>query len=168
MTDDEIIDAIIDAEGEGTPPYIVNGDKGGRTRWGISERAHPAAWRNGPPSRDTAVIIYRTEYVKPWSFVEYEPLKRQLIDCNVVHGRRLTTTWIQCLLAPWNEIVDGVLGERTRTTIRIVTLNPLSRHLLNNALVALRLKFIDDMTDTQKSQKPFEEGWESRALRFVL
>lgn len=37
-------------------------DPGGRTMWGIAERSHPEAWRNGPPSKDEAIAIYRRQY----------------------------------------------------------------------------------------------------------
>jgi hypothetical protein len=39
---------------------------------------------------------------------------------------------------------------------------------LNNALVAARLKLIDEISDADVKQKVNEEGWENRALSFLL
>src|SRR5690606_12435419 len=37
-------------------------DRGGRTAWGISERAHPEVWKKGYVTRDEADRIYGAEY----------------------------------------------------------------------------------------------------------
>lgn len=67
MTEQQILDGILDREREGTPPYVRAGDAGGRTSWGISERAHPEAWQPGPPTRTEASAIYARTYLAPWN-----------------------------------------------------------------------------------------------------
>ena len=37
-------------------------DPGGRTAYGISEKAHPEAWADGPPSLEEALKIYHDDY----------------------------------------------------------------------------------------------------------
>lgn len=53
---------------QGAIPFILKFegrytvDQGGRTMWGISEKANPEAWRNGPPTLDEAIAIYKHKY----------------------------------------------------------------------------------------------------------
>lgn len=172
MTSDEIIDGILDREGEGdkSKGYLAKGDRGGRTTWGISERSHPEAWMSGPPSRARARQIYLNEYVAPWAFVEYKPLRVQLIDCHVLHGRSGAAKLLQRVLGVAE---DGVIGRVTRNTLADALHDPWNdnfdsgRHV-NNALVAWRLKLTDDISDADKSQKVNEEGWENRCLKFLV
>lgn len=164
MSPDQIIDGILDREGENGPDYLDAHDKGGRTSWGISERAHPEAWIDGPPSREAAAAIYRRIYVAPWEWVTYPPLRNQLIDCTVLHGQHRTAKLLQLVLG--NVAVDGRLGPQTRYWTERGTER--DHRLINNSLAAYRLRFIDALTDDDPSQKRFEEGWENRALRFVI
>lgn len=39
---------------------VANDNGAGRAKYGITERSHPDAWRNGPPSRAQAAAIYRS------------------------------------------------------------------------------------------------------------
>ncbi|PYV10095.1 MAG: hypothetical protein DMG23_08815 [Acidobacteria bacterium] len=41
---------------------IITVDQGGRTRFGVSEKAHPEAWKNGPPSFDDALKLAQVEF----------------------------------------------------------------------------------------------------------
>lgn len=164
MTPDLIIEGILDREGEGTPPFEVEGDKGGRTSWGISERWHPEAWAEGPPSREQAKAIYLEQYVRPFAWVAFEPLKVQLIDFGVVHGVGQATHCLQALLGA---TLDGIAGPKTRYGVERLCNVRRGGIILNNALVASRLLIIDQMTDREKSQKKFEEGWSDRALKFL-
>lgn len=161
MTIDEIIEGVIDREGEGEPPYLVAGDRGGRTRWGISEKYHPEAWANGPPSREDAQRIYRQEYVEPWAGVFYPALKVQLIDWTVLHGLARTKYYLQKTFGT-SEPID--LNRMTN----LLNTHNIGARVMNNAMVAARLQLIDKLTDQEKSQKKFEEGWENRALHFMV
>lgn len=166
VTPNDIIDGLLDREGEGDPAkgYRDPHDRGGRTSWGISERAHPEAWKDGPPSRERAAEIYRLEYISPWDWVAYDPLRVQLIDCHVLHGK---TGAVRLLQQALGTRADGVLGINTAAAYDNVAAR-LSMRLLNNSLVAWRLKFFDDLTDRNASQKRFEEGWSNRALVFLV
>lgn len=166
MTVEEIINGILEREGEQKPPYLAKGDRGGRTNWGISERAHPEVWMSGPPNRERAAQVYQNEYVKPWEWVKDEPLKVQLIDISVMSGVKRGVKLLQETLG---EKADGLVGPATRMALTraCFRVGSDSRHV-NNALVAFRLKFYDALTDEDKSQKINEEGWENRALRFLI
>ena len=155
LTVDQIIEGVLEREGPGKPPYITPGDRGGRTSWGISERWHPEAWKNGPPTRDEAKQIYLNEYVKPWDWVINPFLKNQLVDYSVLHGLARAKYAMRQLG------VDSLSSNRQGWSDPFWT-------MVNNALVAVRLDLIDRLTDEELSQKKFEEGWESRALRFLV
>ena len=164
MTVTEIIDGILEREGENRPDFLTPGDKGGRTSWGISERAHPEAWHAGPPTRAEAALIYMAQYVTPFELLgSYSPqVMDQMIDFGVTSGPKVAIYWFQRVLSV---TPDGRIGKHTMAAYAAVLPHYV---LLNNALVAARLKFIDTLTDAEKSQKQFEEGWESRALSFLV
>lgn len=160
---DRIINGILDREGEGdaSKGYLAKNDRGGRTTWGISERAHPELWKKGVPTRADAYQCYACEYVKPWTWVTGDLLAEQLIDCTVLHGLPAAVRLLQEVL---NVTVDGKIGEETR---RSLDAQPHAIRHIHNALVAYRLKLIDDITDQDARQKVNEEGWENRALSFL-
>ena len=114
MTADEIIEAILVREGQGTPPYYDGLDAGGRTAWGISERFHPEAWTHGPPSREQAKAIYLRRYVAPFTPLQTagldERVRIALIDDAVLSG---VTTAIKTLQRVLDVPEDGVIGPRT-------------------------------------------------------
>jgi lysozyme family protein len=160
VTDAEIIDGILNREKRGEPPWIAPGDRGGRTSWGISERAHPEAWVDGPPSRERAAEIYRLEYLEPFASLE-EPLRIQMIDIGVTSG--VSEAW-KLLQKVIGVRPDGSPGPVTRAALAAAG----SARMINNALVAARLQFIDQITDGDLRQKINEEGWENRALVFLV
>lgn len=169
MTVEEIIEGVLLSEGEGKPPYLVAGDKGGRTSWGISERAHPWAWKDGPPSKGLAKEIYRREYAAPWVLVTNDPLRAQLTDISVLHGKGKVPIWLQevGLSVQPTTPLDNIVQEINIRLMELTTAE-IPLRMLNNALVASRLGWIDRATDQDLGQKKFEEGWESRALRFLV
>lgn len=152
VTVEEIINGILESEGEGKPPYITKGDRGGRTSWGVSERWHPELWVNGPPTREQAFNLFMREYFGPWQAIPYSSLQAQLTDISILHGLPRAKLLLK-------ETVNGVSFN---------SVSQWEQRLINNALVAHRLAFIDRLTDEEKSQKKFEEGWESRALTFLV
>jgi lysozyme family protein len=111
MTDTAIIDGILDREQQGTPPYLAPGDAGGRTSWGISERAHPEAWRYGVPTRADARAIYATQYVRPFDRLTTagadDRLRVAVIDDAVMSGVDAATKRLQVVLGV---VPDGIEG----------------------------------------------------------
>ena len=160
MTLDQLLDELLEREGWNGPEFLDLHDRGGRTSWGISERAHPEAWKHGPPSKEDARLIYSQEYVLPFDWVQ-DPLRVQLIDIAVNSGER---TAVRLLQRAIGVIDDGIVGPVTRAATKAAG----SPRMVNNALVAFRLRFVDDLSDGNPTQKRFEEGWENRALLFLL
>lgn len=166
MTPDQIIDGILDREGEQQPPYLAKGDRGGRTNWGISERAHPEVWMSGPPDRARARQVYLHTYVKPWDWLLSEPLKVQLIDITVLSGYARAVCLLQEALGDLT--VDGVLGSHTRHAIVEATMFDSVARQVNNALVAMRVRHFGLIANTLVDQRPNLRGWINRAVLFIV
>lgn len=64
-------DFLMDLEG-GDLMHEVQGDPGGRTRFGISEKFHPEMWEDGPPDEPSARDFYRRVYWAPLRLGELE------------------------------------------------------------------------------------------------
>jgi hypothetical protein len=62
-------------------------DTGGRTNFGISENAHPEAWKNGPPSEAQAVAIYKHDYWDKMDLDNKDPaIRLDMMDAGVNEG----------------------------------------------------------------------------------
>lgn len=85
---------IID-ESEGSA--LVADDNGaGRARFGITERSHPEAWRDGDVTRQEAEAIYKRDY---WDAIGADSLAPALrvvaFDAAINHGPGLSRRWIE-------------------------------------------------------------------------
>lgn len=163
MTVNELIDGILDREGPGKPPYLAKDDKGGRTSWGISERAHPEAWVNGPPTRAAADLIYRTTYFEPFRKLWSGGLDGRIVSClvddAVMRGVADATKRFQWVL---HETLDGIIGPNTT---RAAISWPPDRLLKAYAVErAVRLARIVERDPTQATNVV---GWIRRALSFL-
>jgi len=90
-------------------------DKGGRTYKGISERAHPEAWKHGPPSDATVAKIYEISY---WQAIHGEqlpePLALAVMDFAVHSGPTMAWRMLAAIFGlPRDSKVTDVL-ERVR------------------------------------------------------
>lgn len=169
MTADEIIDGILQREGEGKPPWLAKDDLGGRTSWGISERAHPEMWRNGPPSRAQARALYLAMYVKPfdWLIGIHEDLRVAMIDDGVMSGGVLpgrdgslmATKRLQAVLGV---PIDGKVGPVTIAAVRSMSM----RELLQKYCVERVLR-LARLVVGNRAQATNLVGWLSRALLFL-
>lgn len=168
MTEADIMSGILQREGG----YVDNAaDKGGPTKYGITANSWGMEKRLGRPANRQEVQaitepqardFYQRRYIdqSPFKMVGHEPTRVQLIDFGINSGTGLATRWLQRALGvPVTSLMD-------RLTLDAINAYP--PRLVNNSLVAARLKMIDDWTDGDKTQKVFEEGVESRALSFFL
>jgi lysozyme family protein len=164
MTLDAILDGLLTREGPGVPPYLDPHDPGGRTAWGIAERAHPEAWQPGPPTREQARAIYTRLYVAPFDFVQAagcdDRLRVQLIDFGVNSGVSEALTCLRRVL-DLSPGFDPLPMLRTRHASRAGA----DRHL-NNELLAERFVLEHRLTLTRQADKRFADGWDTRVASF--
>lgn len=172
MTDTELIDQILIREGWNGPSFLDAGDRGGRTSWGISERAHPEAWRHGPPSKELARAIYAAQYVAPWAWVPDEALRGLLADWTVTSGLRAATRGLQDAV---DATVDGIVGPETRRLVLAAVnagrpvhadvLRASAEHYMAIALDEPMLKTL--MAAGKPLQLRFLRGWLRRVLQHL-
>ena len=166
MTEDELIDGILEREGGFVNDPV---DHGGATNFGITA----AAWgqyrkltRPCTPAemqaitRAEAVEFYRQKYIINSAFkaVQYEPLRAQLIDFAVNSGEARATRWLQRAI--------GLPATGTLDLTTLSTLNALPPALVNNALVAARVAMYQSIVQSEPAQARFLRGWISRAVSF--
>jgi len=166
VTVDEILEGVLEREGPGTPPdYRDKNDRGGRTAWGISERAHPAAWRSGPPLREDAKAIYIRTYVAPFSPLAAvgmdERVRVALIDDAVLSGVKASIRSLQHVLGVAE---DGVIGPQTIAAV--IKANGDGQWLLTR-IVQARAHRLARIVERDHDQARFVVGWIDRALSFL-
>lgn len=114
---ERILGWILEAEGG----YVDDPrDPGGETIYGISRRAHPGAWHNGPPSLAQAKDIYLEQYWKPMLLEDVlkiagTPVAHALMDGAVNQGVGWMTRALQILV---NAQQDGIMGPETLRKLR--------------------------------------------------
>lgn len=156
----DIIDAVLIREG-GSKETHDPSDRGGRTRYGISERNHPDAWADDQVTEEEARAIYETKYVRSPGFdkVSDPRLQALLIDFGVNSGPALAISKLQEIL---RVKVDGILGPKTLAAIQAEE----PRRLANQLSLA-RIKMIGRIVKRDPSQLRFINGWLDRAGEFV-
>jgi lysozyme family protein len=160
MTIDDVLDGVLEREGEGVPPYADPTDAGGRTRYGISERAHPEAWKSGPPTQEMARQIYAREYVAPFDGLRDvhidERVRVALIDDAVLSGVKTSIRSLQRVLGVE---VDGWIGPETITA----AIQADGQWLLIRLVQARALR-ITRIVQNDPTQLKYLSGWITRSL----
>lgn len=158
MDEKQIIDNVLKNEGG----YSNDpNDKGGRTNYGISEKANPGAWADGKVTEEEARAIYEAKYVKGPAFdkIKDSKLRAQLVDFGVNSGPHLAIQKLQEIVGVQQ---DGVLGPET-----LAAIDKLHSDDVNNCLVALRVKMIGKIVTKNPTQLKFLNGWLDRAVQFL-
>lgn len=130
MTKDEIFEAILGKEGG----YVDHpDDKGGPTRWGITQavaRAHGYAGSMKDLPRTTALEILTADYWAGPRFDQVASLSpaiaAELCDTGVNMGPSVQSKWFQRWLNAYNQqgqlypdlIADGQIGPRTISALK--------------------------------------------------
>lgn len=144
-------------------------DMGGETYLGISRRAFPELWVDGPPSPAKAERVYETVfYTSPGLEQIPDPhLREQMFDFGVNAGPVQAIKLLQILVgtAP-----DGKLGPKTLAAIPNYPSStlygvPISSTLaLNLAYEAARVLYYAKLVRKDPSQAAFINGWLARAV----
>jgi lysozyme family protein len=163
VTTDELIDGLLTREGPNTPPYLDPHDRGGRTAWGISERAHPEAWQPGPPTRAQARVIYWTDYVQPFAVLDVDDrIRTALVDDAVLSG---VGTSIRSLQRVVSTTPDGVIGPETLARVHAQARATGGRLLVR--LVQARTHRLARIVQTDPTQLDSLVGWVDRSLSML-
>ncbi len=166
MTDDDIIDGILEREGG-----FVNRsqDRGGPTKFGVTISTL-VSWRGRAVTVDDvaaltaeeARTIYRCIYLERSGLdrVTDGPLRALLFDCAVNHGPKAVIRWLQWALRVTPD--DGVFGLQT-----LRALDASDKRRVYLAVCAQRVRRYGDLISTQPSQAIFASGWMNRAAGFI-
>lgn len=154
----DFIDDIIKREGGLTNDPL---DPGGRTDKGISARSNPEAWKDGKVTEEEARAIYEAKYFKGPGFdkVPDPTLQAQLTDFGVLSGPAVAIRNLQTILGCHP---DGVLGPET-----LLALSTANLRVVNNHLVAARVRMICRLVQANPPQLRFLLGWADRSLQFL-
>lgn len=159
---DTIISGVMEREG-GSKVTNDPIDGGGKTRYGISEKANPEAWKDGQVTEAEAREIYLKKYVVGPGFHRIPPSHKhtqaQLIDWGVNSGPMIA---VQNLQEALKVNKDGVFGSNT-----LEALLGIDDRILNNLLVAARVRMVGRIVKRNPSQLRFLLGWLERALGFL-
>lgn len=159
---EQIITDVIQAEGGATATNDP-ADAGGRTQYGISEKANPAAWADGVVAEKEAREIYLQKYVIGTGFFRipssHPKTQIQLIDWGVNSGPAIATKNLQEIL---KIKADGVFGAKT-----LEALINTADQAINNRLVAARVEMIGRVVQKNPTQLKWLTGWLKRAVSFI-
>lgn len=160
-TTEKIVSDIMHRE-DRTGTGVVTIDKGGRTQFGISERANPEAWADNKVTEEEAREIYERKYVRTPKFdlIPDDALRAQLVDFGVNSGPMVAIMKLQQIVGA---DVDGVIGPDTLK--RLAVQDPVR---VGQLLVAERIRLIGRVVMRDpKTQLQNLVGWLNRALEFL-
>lgn len=168
-----IIEGLIAREGD----YSDNpADRGGPTRWGITEAVARASGYAGSMRdlpRDFAAAVYIRKYINEPGFnkvVEVSaPIGEEMIDTGVNMGASIPGAWLQRILNALNQqaklypdlVVDGTIGPATIAALRSM----LGKRGADGEKVVLRAlnclqgaRYLE-LTEKRAANETFFYGW---------
>ena len=166
----DIIDDVIRREG-GETATNDPADSGGRTQYGISEKAHPEAWADGKVTYAEARNIYEKVYIlaEHFNLITDVSLLHQVVDFGVLHGADSATRLLQQLVGVK---VDGELGPKTLAAIdsyptgKLFGADVSGKVLLNLAFRDARIMRDATIVKANPKNLKFLLGWLRRAQEF--
>lgn len=133
-------------------------DRGGRTRWGISQRTFPNV-NLDLLSREGAIDLYLEHYWTPVRGADLGPaLDLVVFDTSVPCGAPRAVKMLQQVVGAKP---DGILGVRT-----LATLGKFSRQRVIEEYLELRMRF--HVVDGMKNPEQPLEGWLNRVLLLAM
>lgn len=166
----DFIDEIIQREG-GSKETNDPSDSGGRTKYGISEKAHPEAWADGDVSYAEARTIYQKVYVlaEHFNLIKDQTLFHQVVDFGVLHGADTAARLLQQLAGA---VVDGKIGPNSIEAIEGYPAGKLfgvvvpGSVLLNLAFRDARVLYDATLAKRRPKDLKYLLGWIRRAQEF--
>lgn len=175
---DDLIDAVIDREG-GYSKHPA--DRGGSTRWGITEAVARASGYTGDMrhfAREAAAVIYRRIY---WQRPRIDDVARrapliaaELFDTGVNMGPAVAIAFLQRALNALNRgardypdvLLDGRIGPQTLGALDgfLATRGPAGETVLLKALEALQGERYVSLAERRPANEAFLYGWLANRL----
>lgn len=163
----DIVAAIVAREGEA---YTNNPlDKGGPTKWGITQ-ATLARYRKLPVTpeevaaltRPEAEDIYTTVYAGPFQGFPgiADSLLGLLVDSGVQHGEKRAMKWFQSAIG---STPDGDPGPSTMAHWQACA----DKSDVYKSVLKTRIKFYFAIIHDDPSQATFANGWGNRVCEFI-
>lgn len=173
MTKDEIFDAILGKEGG----YVDHpDDKGGPTRWGITQavaRAHGYTGKMQDLPRETALSILTADY---WTGPRFDQVAEvssviaaELCDTGVNMGPSLQSKWFQRWLNVFNQqgklypelTADGQIGPRTISALKsyLAARSKEGEQVLLTALNCSQGQRYLELAEQRPANESFVYGW---------
>lgn len=170
MNEKQFIEDIIRREG-GDKETNDPTDSGGRTKYGISEKANPEAWADGDVSHDEAAGLYQKKYITAEHFeqIKDETLRHQVIDFGVPSGPNTGAKLLQQLVGVK---ADGEIGPKTLEAIenypggKLFGVEVPGNVLLNLAFRDARIMFYATLAKIRPKDLKYLLGWIKRAQEF--
>lgn len=167
---ESIVDDIIRREGSAYTEHPS--DRGGATKYGITQRAWGDYWARQyvedvpvdlpaevcDITEQHARAFYRHEHVIPFLWITHKGLCDLAIDSSVNHGRHRTIRWLQSAAGV---TVDGIVGPITTQAVNARPNTCYKRLLVN------RLSCYASIVASDEKQAVFLRGWINRVCEFV-
>lgn len=173
MTKDDIFNSILGKEGG----YVDHpDDKGGPTRWGITQataRAHGYTGSMKDLPRETALNILTADY---WTGPRFDQVAQlspaiaaELCDTGVNMGPMVQSKWFQRWLNVFNQqgklypdlIADGQIGQRTISALRsfLVIRGSEGEQVLLKSLNCSQGQRYLELAEQRQANESFVYGW---------
>lgn len=158
MNNQKIISMILEHEG-GSRFTDHPSDRGGRTKWGITEKAWGGDVRN--ITEQQARDFYEREYILRPNFdkIDDDLLRYLVVDAGVNHGTRLAARWLQRAAGVQE---DGQIGPKTMAAVN--GQDPTGLFL---RFLGYRFILWADLVRRDRSQGAFMGGWQRRGVHFL-
>lgn len=155
MSFDDIITTIL--RREGWDKFTDHpADRGGPTKWGITEKAWGGDVRNITEAQ--ARNFYQLNYIHRPGFdrIQSKLVRELAIDAGVNHGPPAVVRWLQTAVGT---TPDGALGPITAAAINKA--DPIEVSL---KLIRARLRLYANLATRDHTQRVFLAGWVNRAV----
>jgi len=139
-------------------------DRGGPTRWGITERLARKYKKNLISlTKADADEIMMAEFWK-WDWVKPDEVAIRLFDIAVNSGPQVAAVTLQMALQAigFELNVDGVVGPVTRKMTSMA-----DPQTLEQAIIVERKKWLNRLIAKDPSQQVFRQGWHDRTEREI-
>jgi lysozyme family protein len=135
-------------------------DGGGRTYLGVSERAHPELWRDGKPTREQAMTLYRDHY---WDRCRCDKMPGSIavpvFDMAVNAGVSRSVKTLQSALG--TVLVDSLIGPETLDAVNHPNID---RRVVVCDFTTYRLHHYASL----QNYSHYWKGWTRRAVHVAM